>query len=385
MVSRRLRRSEGDRVLLGVAGGIGERIEVDPLVVRLAFVLLTLAAGVGVICYVLGVVASVEPSDDGHLRIASGRRTIAFVLVLAGVLLLLRTAGLWLGDDVVVPAALAVFGSIVLWTRATLGRSRVSQILSRSSTGSVRLVAGAVLIFVGIVLFVVVGRRSGLWSSAPAAAAAAALVIVVAVGPWVTKLARQARFDRRERIRSEERATLAAHLHDSVLQTLALIQRSDDPRRMTSLARSQERELRGWLYGRAPTGGPTTIASAIETIVDQVEREHGVVVESVTVGDATVDDAGSALVAAAREGLVNAARHSGVRSVSLFVEVEPDSITAFIRDQGAGFDRASVASDRRGIADSIEGRIGRAGGEVAIATAIGGGTEVRLRVPRASA
>ena len=382
--SRRLRRSAGDRVLFGVAGGIGERIGVDPLVVRLGFVLLTLAGGVGAICYLASVVASVEPAEGepSSDRAASGRRTVAVVLVLAGSLLLLRNAGLWLGDEVVVPAALAVFGSIVLWTRATLGRSHLARLLSRSSTGTVRLVAGAALIVIGIVVFVIVGRRSGLLTNGPAAAAAAVLVIGVVIGPWMTRLASNVRIERRERIRSEERATLAAHLHDSVLQTLALIQRADDPRRMSSLARTQERELRGWLYGRAPTAGPSTLASAIESVVDQAEREYGVPVESVTVGDAQVDGAAAALVAAAREAVVNAARHSGARSVSLFVEVEPETITAFIRDQGVGFQRAAVALDRRGIADSIEGRIGRSGGEVSISSAEGSGTEIRLMVPR---
>ena len=381
---RRLGRSAGDRVLFGVAGGIGERIGVDPLVVRLGFVLLTLAGGVGAICYLASVVASVEPAEGepSSDRAASGRRTVAVVLVLAGTLLLLRTAGLWLGDDVVVPAALAVFGSIVLWTRATLGRSHLARLLSRSSTGTVRLVAGAALIVIGIGVFVIVGRRSGLLTNGPAAAAAAVLVIGVVIGPWMTRLASNVRIERRERIRSEERATLAAHLHDSVLQTLALIQRADDPRRMSSLARTQERELRGWLYGRAPTAGPSRLASAIESVVDQAEREYGVPVESVTVGDAQVDGAAAALVAAAREAVVNAARHSGARSVSLFVEVEPETITAFIRDQGVGFQRAAVALDRRGIADSIEGRIGRSGGEVSISSAEGSGTEIRLMVPR---
>ena len=385
--NRRLRRSAGDRVLLGVAGGIGERIGVDPLVVRLGFVLLTLAGGVGVLCYLVGVMVSVEPAEPVDAeqpvaRPADGRRAISLVLLLAGVLLLLRELDLWLGDDVVVPAALAVFGSIVLWTRATLGRSRVSLLLSRSSTGSVRFVAGAVLIAVGVVLFVIVGRRSGLLANAPAAAAAAVLVVGVVIGPWVARLARDARMERRERIRSEERATLAAHLHDSVLQTLALIQRTDDPKRMASLARTQERELRGWLYGRAPLAGPSSLATAIASVVDQVEREHGVPVESVTVGDAPVDESAAALVGATREALVNAARHSGTRSMSLFVEVESDSITAFVRDQGTGFDRAIVAPDRRGIADSIEGRISRSGGEVTIESAAGRGTEVRLRIPR---
>jgi signal transduction histidine kinase len=363
---------------------MGERIGVDPLVVRLAFVLLTLAGGVGFVCYLIGIIATTEVDGTAEPRVRppGGRRTIAFVLMVAGVLLLLRNMQLWLGDEIVLPAALAVTGSMVLWTRATLGRSRLARLLSRSSTGEVRFVAGAVLIVVSLISFVIVGRRSGLLSNAPAAAAAAVAVVAVVVGPWVIRLVREVRDERRERIRSEERASLAAHLHDSVLQTLALIQRSDDPRRITSLARTQERELRGWLYGRAPQPGSATVASAVEGLVDQVERAHGVPVESVTVGDAPLDEPAAALVGAAREALVNAARHSGAGSISLFVEVEPDAITAFVRDQGAGFDRDTVAPDRRGIADSIEGRVDRAGGQVAIATSAGRGTEVRLKVPR---
>lgn len=382
----RLRRSSGDRVLLGVAGGIGERIGVDPLVLRLGFVLLTLAGGVGAVAYLACVMASAEPAEDETrvLRAAGGRRTVAVVLLLAGSLLLLREAGLWLGDDIVAPVALAVVGSMVLWTRATIGRSHLARLLSRSSTGAVRFVAGGVLIAVGVVVFVIVGRRSGLLTNAPAAVAAALVVVGVVIGPWMSRLAREVRIERRDRIRSEERATLAAHLHDSVLQTLALIQRADDPRRMASLARTQERELRGWLYGRPPAAEPSTLASAIESVVDQTEREYGVPVESVVVGDSRIDGAAGALVAAAREALVNAARHSGARSVSLFVEVEPTSITAFIRDQGVGFHRAQIALDRRGITDSIEGRIDRSGGEVSITSAEGRGTEVRLVVPRAA-
>lgn len=381
--SARSRRSVGDRVLLGVAGGIGERIGVDPLVVRLGFILLALAGGVGFVAYLVGMLASVEPKpgEEHAVRPAGGRRTVALILVLAGVLLVLRDLGLWLGDGVVWPAALAAFGSVVLWTRADLGRSRLAHMLSRSATGTVRFVAGAALIAVGVAMFVIIGRRSGLLADAPAAAAAVVVVLVVVVGPWVMRLARVAREERRERIRSEERAAMAAHLHDSVLQTLALIQRADDPRRMATLARSQERELRSWLYGRPRADGPTTLVSAVEAMVDMVEREHGMPVESVTVGDAPLGVTATALVLAAREALVNAARHSRARSVSLFVEVEAERIAAFVRDQGSGFDATAIASDRRGILDSIEGRIAVVGGDVAITTSPGAGTEVRMEVP----
>jgi signal transduction histidine kinase/phage shock protein PspC (stress-responsive transcriptional regulator) len=384
----RLTRSSTDRVVLGVGGGIGERIGVDPIVVRLGFGLLVLAGGVGFVLYLVGILASVDP-DPTQLgpapRRAELRPTVAFASMLAGVLLILRQAGLWFGDGLVWPMALGAIGSAVLWSRAEIGRSRLSSFVSRGHGAPVRTVAGILLIGSGVSLFLVSGRRSGLLANAPIAAAAAIVGVVVIVGPWVARLVRQLADERRERIRSQERAAISAHLHDSVLQTLALIQRAEDPRRMSNLARTQERELRSWLYGRSNRADHTSVSGAIDALVDQVEREHAIAVEAVSVGDAPIDDASRALLAAGREALVNAARHSGARSASLFVEIEPDRMTAYVRDHGGGFDRASVGADRRGIADSIEGRIKSVGGSAEVVSTPGAGTEVRLSVPRPSA
>jgi signal transduction histidine kinase/phage shock protein PspC (stress-responsive transcriptional regulator) len=381
----RLTRSPTDRVVLGVAGGIGERIGVDPIVVRLGFGLLVLAGGVGFVLYLLGILASVDPDParpGPPSRKARLRPTIAFAAILAGVLLILRDTGLWFGDDVVWPMALGAIGSAVLWSRAEVGRSRFASFVSRGHGAPVRTVTGVLLIGAGVSLFLVSGRRSGLLANAPLAAASAIVGVVVIVGPWVTRLVRQLADERRERIRSQERAAISAHLHDSVLQTLALIQRADDPRRMSNLARTQERELRSWLYGRTNPPDHLTLSGAIDALVDQVEREHAIVVEAVSVGDAPIDEASRALLAAAREALVNAARHSGATTASLFVEIEGDRMAAYVRDQGAGFDRASIGVDRRGIADSIEGRIRSVGGSAEVVSTVGAGTEVRLSVPR---
>ena len=374
-------------MVLGVAGGIGERIGVDPIVVRLGFGLLVLAGGIGFVLYLVGILVSVDP-DPVQPGLASRRArlrpTIAFAAVLAGVLLILRDAGLWFGDGVVWPMALGAIGSAVLWSRADVGRSRLTSFVARGHGAPVRTVAGVLLIGSGVSLFLVSGRRSGLLANAPLAAAAAIVGVVVIVGPWVTRLVRQLADERRERIRSQERAAISAHLHDSVLQTLALIQRSGDPRRMSTLARTQERELRSWLYGRTNPTDHTSMSGAIDGLVDQIEREHTITVEAVSVGDAQIDDQARALLAAAREALVNAARHSGASTASLFVEIEPDRVTAYVRDQGGGFDRASVGTDRRGIADSIEGRIEGVGGRAEVTSTPGAGTEVRLSVPRST-
>jgi signal transduction histidine kinase/phage shock protein PspC (stress-responsive transcriptional regulator) len=379
----RLLRSSSDRVLLGVAGGIAERLGVDAVVVRLGFVLLALCGGVGFVLYLGTVLISVEPDgSEPAPRRTSLSRTIGTAAILAGVLMLLRGAGLWIGDDVMAPVALMATGSVVLWGRADIGRTRIARFVQDATAAPVRTIAGATLIGAGVIAFLGSGRSRGLLREAPFAAGAVLVGLAVIVGPWVFRLLRQLAEERRERIRSQERATVAAHLHDSVLQTLALIQRSDDPRRMASLARTQERELRSWLYAGRPVGGPTSLSAALERVVAEIERGHAISIESVTVGDAALDEAATALVAAAREAIVNAARHSGTSSVALFVEVEPDAIVAYIRDHGVGFDRSAVGTDRRGLEDSIAGRMRQAGGGSEVTSRLGEGTEVRLQVPR---
>jgi signal transduction histidine kinase len=205
----------------------------------------------------------------------------------------------------------------------------------------------------------------------------------VIVGPMAWRLVGQLAQERSERIRSEERAEMAAHLHDSVLQTLALIQRAETPRDMVALARNQERELRAWLIGRQPLADDT-LAGAIEKAAAAVELTLKVPVEVVTVGDAPLDERLRAVVDACREAMVNAAKHSGASQISIYVEVEPSAVTAYVRDQGSGFDPDAVAADRRGIAESIRGRVQRSGGTVAVISEPQAGTEVQLTMPRTS-
>ena len=201
-------------------------------------------------------------------------------------------------------------------------------------------------------------------------------------GPWIWGMGRQLVEERSSRVRSEERAEMAAHLHDSVLQTLALIQRAKAQREMASLARTQERELRAWLYGRAPDLAGVRLRDAIDSMAGRIERQHQVSVEAVVVGDAEMDERLRALVNACAEAVANAARHSGTTAISVYVEVEEEAITAFVRDQGAGFDPDSVPADRRGIADSIVGRMERHGGSATVTSRPGAGTEVVLQLPR---
>ena len=388
------RRSSTDRVLTGVAGGIGERLQIDPVVVRLAFVILTFAGGVGLLLYVAAALVSRKPDpDDPPPPPTTGtRQAVAIALVLLGVLLLLRQAGLWLGDGIVWPAALVVLGSAVIWTRgdeATRAKwlARMPSWI-REEDGSrprIRTLVGALVIALGAWAFLSSNPPLDLFDNAPLAVATVLVGFAVIAGPGIWRLVQQASDERRERIRQEERAEMAAHLHDSVLQTLALIQRTEDPDEMVALARGQERELRTWLYGKTKPGGEGSLSAALDAVAVEVERAHRTRIEIVMVGDCPLDDGVRALVHACREAFVNAARHSGARGVSAYVEVEDDQVTAYVRDQGVGFSREAVPDDRHGIAESIEGRMERNGGVAVIDSAIGHGTEVRLRIPRSRA
>lgn len=202
-------------------------------------------------------------------------------------------------------------------------------------------------------------------------------------GPSLRRARREAQAERAERIRADERAAVAARLHDSVLQTFAVIQRLDDASpRVQGLARTQERELRAWLYGGEQPDGPATLASALRHATEEVELMAGVAVDLVQPTDAPADDDVLALVQAAREAMLNAARHAGVKEVSVLARVTPDALTIYVRDRGAGFDMAAVGEDRRGVRDSIIGRMQRHGGTAVVTTAPGDGTEVELQLPR---
>jgi signal transduction histidine kinase len=383
-------RSRTNRVLLGVAGGLGERLGVDPALVRVAFAVLALAGGAGVILYLLAWAFSVEPDTGGAVgrpvRRPSPRQALALGMVVLGTLLLLRELGLWFGDQIVWPIALAAAGSAVIWARgddrARWLPSNPIEALFTGRVGLIRILVGGLLVFSGLGLgFANTGANLAAAGDALLGVAVTLIGLGLIFGPWATRLANQLAEERRGRIRSEARAEMAAHLHDSVLHTLALIQRADASPEVVGLARRQERELRAWLY-RVPVPPEGRLRPAVEAIASRVEQRHDVPVDIVVVGDAPLDDAGRALVDACQEAAFNAARHSGAPLVSVYVEVEPDELTGFVRDEGKGFDPEAVPTDRRGIADSIRGRIRRHGGSVTIISSPGEGTEVQLRLPR---
>ena len=380
-----LYRSASDRLVTGTAGGIAERLRVDPTVIRLGFVLLTLAGGVGLLLYGLCFVVSPEPGPEAASPEAPRRaRAVATGAIVLGSLLVLRDLGLWFGDPIVVPAAVAVLGSSILGVRPDPAGRRWTRRIG-SAIGVLRAVAGFGLVGVGMVWLVAAAGPFTISFGSVVLATAVAAALSLGVGPFVVRAFRQTADERRERIRSEERAAVAAHLHDSVLQTLALIQRSESSPEIATLARRQERELRSWLYGRRIGLSHGRLGEALEAMADRIEEHHPVSVDVVAVGDCAMDDRLLAMVEACGEAVLNAARHSGDASVSVFVEVGPDLVEAFVRDRGRGFSPDDVGEDRHGIAHSIKDRIERAGGKTAISSVAGAGTEVHLWIPRGAA
>jgi signal transduction histidine kinase len=381
-------RSQDQRVVAGVAGGLAERFGVDPVYVRACFVALTVAGGVGIFAYLLlWTAADQKRAPDAVVRPPRTLRDLGTLCVLLGVMLVLRTVGFWLGDGVVWPVALVALGSSIIWSRSDDNQAwnRLATAATNAEapgrTALLRLAAGGVLVVAGVALFLVGSDAITSSGGAIIAVVITGLGVGLILGPWMVRQAQQLTDERRERIRSQERAEVAAHLHDSVLQTLAMIQRSDSPRRMVSLARSQERELRAWLYD-ADDQQVERLQPMFEDVAARIEQRYDLPVELVVVGDMLVDDQVRALAAASYEALQNAAQHSGADSVSMYVEVEPEHVTVFIRDEGKGFDPQALPGDRRGIAESIVGRMSRHDGAATIRSEAGAGTEVELQLPR---
>jgi signal transduction histidine kinase len=324
----------------------------------------------------------------GGRRIAVGAALLVLALLLA-----LRQLGLLFPDAIVWPTVLAVAGVALIWrTWGGRGRAagapvsvpRAGDLTGQPERAALRtLYRGgfgiALIVGAGLLFLYANGALSGFGDVAlTAVVAIAALGLILA--PFWWRLASTLAAERAERIRSQERAEVAAHLHDSVLQTLALVQqRASDPKTVATLARRQERELRDWLHGRPPTAERATFAAALQAAANDVEEAHGARIEVVAVGDRPLDDDAEAVVAAAREALTNAAKFAGdAGPVSVYAEASEDKLAVFVRDRGPGFDPATVPPDRRGVRESIVGRLRRHGGTATVHTAPGAGTEVEM-------
>lgn len=378
----RLERSARERVLLGVCGGLARTLGVDAALVRLAFIALVLLGGAGLVLYgALGLLMATPAQPPRPWR-ERRQEAIGIAALMAAATAGLAVRDLLIPPNVLVPAALLAGGVALVWRQVVAGGAGGERPALREIA---RLGGGLALVGFGAILFLSASGNLAQLSSALVAGAIVAAGLGLLVGPRLARARADAEAERRERIRTEERAHVAARLHDSVLQTLALIQRVDDPRRAQSLARRQERDLRAWLYGGEQPGEPATLGTALRSAAADVEEHYGVAVELVQPSDAPLDDALEALAAAAREAMTNAGRHAGVESVSVLARVADREASVFVRDRGTGFDPEAVAADRRGLRESITGRMARAGGQATVVSAPGQGTEVELVLPRRTA
>ena len=385
------------RVVAGVAIGLAEHLHVPAWAVRVAFVVLTFAGGIGLVLYVafwaalpLNTQAATDPTAA---RSSDTTRLLSLIVIVVGIGLSLAALGVDFARGAVLPLLIAIVGAALIWRQTDdEQRDTWSAAASKAAQQTVdtSAAAGRWRIAVGIVLVVFALVALLLSQTGPAAALqglSAALLILGGVAlvtfPWIYRLLREQSQQRRALIRAEERADIAAHVHDSVLQTLTLIQRaSDDPQEVARLARTEERALRSWLY--APDGDPErTFAAALKRDAADIESSYDATIELVTVGDTDLDPALSALVAAAREATVNAARHGG-HEASVYAEVDEHMAEVFIRDHGSGFDLESIPADRHGVRESIIRRMERNGGSATVRSSPETGTEIQLRLPRDS-
>ena len=397
-----LRRARDGQIFGGVAAGLAKRSGYSVGLIRAVFaVLILVSTGYLAIAYVLAWLLIPADGEDSNIasRALADKRGIVMSAALTSVLvvaLVLASAlnAPWV-TSLAVPIIACAVGLLLIsrnapddeleFLRGLADPAGMTKTAPRSRR-VMRVLAAALLLILGLYALLQGHERYALLRPL------AGIVLLtggflLALGPWWLRVVREAVDERQARIRAEERADMASRVHDSVLQTLALIQRrASDPAQVVQLARAQERELRAWLFdGRAPgslDGNADTVAGGIRLIQQEVESQHGLSVDAVTVGDCELDDDLGALLAAAREATVNAAKWSGADVVSVFAEVEPGAVSLFVRDRGKGFDPSQVPGDRKGVAESIRGRMARRGGTATIRSEPGAGTEVTLVMPR---
>ncbi|MFI1398889.1 PspC domain-containing protein [Streptomyces sp. NPDC020681] len=406
---RKLYRSADGRLLGGVARGLAGHLGLPVIWVRLVFLGLFMAQGLGVLLYAvfwivvpLGVGGRAaeprsvfETTDDGRRRLRKPDKgqLVAMVALLFGAAIFAANVDMGSSTNRYVwPTLLIGAGVVLVWRQAdNARRARWTQIGRRRRLLQLgRSLAGVALVGLGLTVFVVVRGSAAQLGNVLTAAIAVIAGVALLAGPWLVRMTQDLSEERTMRIRAQERAEVAAHVHDSVLHTLTLIQRSaDDGGEVRRLARAQERELRNWLYkpegnGKDEDEEPHTLAEAVKKAAAEVEDKHGVPLEVVVVGDCPLDEKLAAQMQAAREAMVNAAKYGGEGgAVQVYAEVEGRTVFVSVRDRGPGFDLDSVPDDRMGVRESIIGRMQRNGGTARLRSVPGGGTEVELEMERA--
>ncbi|MFF3288179.1 PspC domain-containing protein [Streptomyces sp. NPDC003023] len=405
---RKLYRSADGRMLGGVARGLAGHLGLPVVWVRLVFLGLFLADGLGAVLYAvfwivvpLGVggraaeprsVFETTPDGRRRLRKPDKGQLFAVAALLFGAAVFVGNVDLRGSNRYVWPTLLIGAGVVLVWRQAdNARRARWTEVGRRRRLLQLaRALAGVALVGVGLTVFMVVRGSAAQLGNVLTAAVAVIAGVALLAGPWLVRMTQDLSEERTMRIRAQERAEVAAHVHDSVLHTLTLIQRNaDDAGEVRRLARAQERELRNWLYKPEGTGKeedqePDTLAEAVKRTAAEVEDKHGVPLEVVVVGDCPLDEKLAAQMQAAREAMVNAAKYGGAGgAVQVFAEVEGRTVFVSVRDRGPGFDPDAVPEDRMGVRESIIGRMQRNGGTARLRSVPGDGTEVELEMERA--
>ncbi|MCQ4082601.1 PspC domain-containing protein [Streptomyces sp. RB6PN25] len=405
---RRLYRSSEGRMCGGVARGLAGHLGLPVSWVRIVFVGLATIQGLGILLYAIfwfvvplgvGGVTATEAARGRRLRRPDRGQVIALIAMVAAAGALVRnlTAG-GAANAYIWPTLLIGAGVALVWRQADNARRARWVEMSRSKRflPIARGAAGVILVCAGVTGILLLRGSTKELGSMLQASLAVLVGIALLAGPYLVRMTQDLSAERMMRIRAQERAEVAAHVHDSVLHTLTLIQRNaDDPREVARLARAQERELRAWLYrpeGNGREDEPNTLAEAVRRTAAEVEDAHGVPVEVVCVGDCPLDAHPLyAMMQAAREAMVNAAKYGGsaagtaAEAVQVYAEVEEAKVFVSVRDRGPGFDLDQVPDDRMGVRESIIGRMQRNGGKASLRAAPGGGTEVELEMERATA
>jgi signal transduction histidine kinase len=389
---RPLYRDTQHAVVGGVASGLAAHLglprDSSRWLLRLAFVVLAFAQGFGVVLYAAFWIVVPPDPDQAEPRRRLWLRVVVAVFAAAAIIGVVANT---VTGHYFVPIVLALLGAALIWRQSTETERERWVRISHSSlvsplagrVGLIRMACGVAMVITGAVIVIARGEGIGQLRDAFFAVIVVVVGIALITGPIWVRTVGELSEERRERIRAVEREEMAAHLHDSVLQTLALIQRNaSSPREVARLARGQERELRTLLYGSQVANG--SLAAALHAAAAEVEDDYAITVDEVVVGDAPLDEHLAAVAKAAREALINAAKHAGVASVSLYAEVDPGVVEIYVRDRGKGFQPDDIPDDRRGVRGSIEERMTRHGGTAEIRSQPGGGTEVKLRMERGS-
>jgi signal transduction histidine kinase len=383
VIPPRLERRADHRLVAGVCSGLAEHLGLELIVVRVAFAVL-ISTGVGIIAYVafwLMVPRRDEPEGRRDLG-----QLVAYGALVGGLSLFTWGAGAL--NRAAWPIVAGGVGVGIIWQQADPERRQ--RWVRNSQAMWLRSIIGTLLVAGGLVAFLAQKVHPGEAGQVLLGSTVVLAGVGVVVAPWLLRMWRDLDSERRERIRSQERAEVAAHVHDSVLHTLTLIQRNaHDVREVQRLARAQERDLRAWLY-EPKADAEQALAAAVRKAAAEVEDHHGMPIEVVCVGDCPLDDRLGAMLQAAREAMVNAAKYADgepgdearTSSLSVYAEVAGDDVSIFVRDRGRGFDLATIPQDRMGLRESIIGRMERNGGKAEIRTAPGEGTEVRLEMRR---